>query len=31
MLQLVIGSTVVFLLSRAFWVFALRRYSSASS
>jgi ABC-2 type transport system permease protein len=31
MLQLVIGSTVVFLLSRAFWAFALRRYSSASS
>jgi len=31
MLQLVIGSTVVFLLSRAFWSFALRRYSSASS
>jgi viologen exporter family transport system permease protein len=31
MLQLVIGSTVVFLLSRAFWGFALRRYSSASS
>ena len=31
MLQLVIGSTVVFLISRAFWGFALRRYSSASS
>jgi ABC-2 type transport system permease protein len=31
MLQLTIGSTVVFLLSRAFWSFALRRYSSASS
>ena len=31
MLQLVIGSTVVFCLSRAFWSFALRRYSSASS
>src|SRR5438270_11781912 len=31
MLQLVVGSTVVFCLSRAFWSFALRRYSSASS
>src|SRR2546423_812090 len=31
MLQLVLGSTVVFCLSRAFWSFALRRYSSASS
>src|SRR5256886_15016200 len=31
MFQLVIGSTVVFALSRAFWSFALRRYSSASS
>ncbi len=31
MLQLVIGSSVVFVLSRAFWSFALRRYSSASS
>jgi len=31
MLQLVIGSTVVFVLSRTFWSFALRRYSSASS
>src|SRR5881398_2994144 len=31
MLQLVVASTVVFCLSRAFWVFALRRYSSASS
>ena len=31
MIQLVIGSTVVFVLSRAFWSFALRRYSSASS
>jgi len=31
MIQLVIGSTVVFVLSRVFWSFALRRYSSASS
>jgi ABC-2 type transport system permease protein len=31
MLQLVVGATVVFSLSRAFWSFALRRYSSASS
>jgi ABC-2 type transport system permease protein len=31
MFQLVIASTVVFCLSRAFWSFALRRYSSASS
>jgi ABC-2 type transport system permease protein len=31
MFQLVVASTVVFLLSRAFWSFALRRYSSASS
>jgi ABC-2 type transport system permease protein len=31
MLQLVIGSVVVFGLSRAFWSFALKRYSSASS
>jgi ABC-2 type transport system permease protein len=31
MLHLVIASSIVFLLSRAFWRFALRRYSSASS
>ena len=31
MLQLVIASTVVFILSRAFWRFALNHYSSASS
>src|SRR2546426_3884149 len=31
MFQLVVASTVVFCLSRAFWAFALRRYSSASS
>jgi len=31
MFQLVAASTVVFCLSRAFWSFALRRYSSASS
>jgi len=31
MLQLVIASTIVFWLSRVFWRFALRRYSSASS
>lgn len=31
MLQLVIASTVVFCLSRAFWRFALAHYSSASS
>src|SRR5437868_3054145 len=31
MFQLVVASTVVFCLSRAFWGFALRRYSSASS
>src|SRR5437762_4724776 len=31
MFQLVVASTVVFCLSRAFWSFALRRYSSASS
>ena len=31
MLQLVIASTIIFCLSRAFWLFALRRYSSASS
>ena len=29
--KLVIASTVIFCLSRAFWSFALRRYSSASS
>jgi ABC-2 type transport system permease protein len=31
MLQLVVASTVVFVLSRSFWRFALRHYSSASS
>lgn len=31
MAKLVIASTVIFLLSRSFWSFALRRYSSASS
>src|SRR3982074_2287258 len=31
MLQLVIASTIVFTLSRMFWRFALRHYSSASS
>src|SRR5213595_3870589 len=31
MSKLVIASTVIFCLSRAFWSFALRRYSSASS
>ncbi|HET9800076.1 MAG TPA: ABC-2 family transporter protein, partial [Chthoniobacterales bacterium] len=31
MVQLVIGSVVVFALSRMFWRFALGRYSSASS
>ena len=31
MFQLIVASTVVFCLSRAFWSFALRRYSSASS
>jgi ABC-2 type transport system permease protein len=31
MLQLVVASTVVFGLSRVFWSFALKRYSSASS
>src|SRR5438093_13639260 len=31
MFQIVVASTVVFCLSRAFWGFALRRYSSASS
>jgi ABC-2 type transport system permease protein len=31
MLQLVIASTIVFCLSRAFWRFALNHYSSASS
>jgi viologen exporter family transport system permease protein len=31
MFQLVVASTVVFCLSRAFWSFALKRYSSASS
>src|SRR6202030_3288252 len=31
MLQLVVASTIVFCLSRGFWRFALRHYSSASS
>jgi len=31
MLHLVTASSIVFLLSRGFWKFALRRYSSASS
>jgi ABC-2 type transport system permease protein len=31
MLHLIIASTIVFWLSRVFWNFALRRYSSASS
>jgi ABC-2 type transport system permease protein len=31
MVHLVIASTIIFCLSRAFWRFALRRYSSASS
>ena len=31
MFKLVVASTVIFCLSRAFWSFALRRYSSASS
>ena len=31
MLQLVIASSIIFWLSRSFWRFALRRYSSASS
>jgi ABC-2 type transport system permease protein len=31
MLHLIVASTVVFWLSRLFWRFALRRYSSASS
>jgi ABC-2 type transport system permease protein len=31
MLQLVIASTIIFGISRSFWRFALRRYSSASS
>jgi ABC-2 type transport system permease protein len=31
MLHLVAASSIVFLLSRSFWKFALRRYSSASS
>ena len=31
MLHLVIASTIVFWLSRVFWKFALRHYSSASS
>jgi len=31
MLHLVTASTIVFLLSRGFWKFALNRYSSASS
>jgi ABC-2 type transport system permease protein len=31
MLQLVVASTIIFCLSRVFWRFALRHYSSASS
>jgi ABC-2 type transport system permease protein len=31
MLHLITASSIIFLLSRAFWHFALRRYSSASS
>jgi ABC-2 type transport system permease protein len=31
MLHLIAASTIVFWLSRVFWKFALRRYSSASS
>ncbi len=31
MLKLVVASSVIFCLSRSFWSFALRRYSSASS
>jgi ABC-2 type transport system permease protein len=31
MFHLVVASTIIFCLSRAFWRFALRRYSSASS
>jgi len=31
MLHLVIASSIIFFLSRAFWKFALRHYSSASS
>jgi ABC-2 type transport system permease protein len=31
MFHLVIASTIIFCLSRAFWLFALRHYSSASS
>src|SRR6266403_5096714 len=31
MLHLIVASTIIFWLSRAFWSFALRRYSSASS
>src|SRR5213078_3123698 len=31
MLHLVVASTIIFLLSRVFWRFALRHYSSASS
>jgi ABC-type uncharacterized transport system permease subunit len=31
MLHLVIASTIIFWLSRVFWRFALRHYSSASS
>ena len=31
MLHLIIASTIVFWLTRAFWKFALRHYSSASS
>jgi ABC-type uncharacterized transport system permease subunit len=31
MFQLITAATIVFCLSRAFWRFALERYSSASS
>jgi ABC-type uncharacterized transport system permease subunit len=31
MFHLVVASSIIFLLSRAFWRFALRHYSSASS
>jgi viologen exporter family transport system permease protein len=31
MLQLIIASSIIFWLSRSFWSFALRHYSSASS
>jgi ABC-type uncharacterized transport system permease subunit len=31
MFHLIVASTIIFCLSRAFWRFALRHYSSASS